>query len=226
MKKKDYVQTHYTLDVNRKAQSASFWKGFSLFALLVTVALAVLCLYILKHKRVVGYVVEVDKTTGVSTFKENAVVPFEEYEPTLETKIYVLTSFVKEFWGVTVDENIQKEWIRRTYAKVEKGALNYVDGYYRENPPLALQKSERRDVEVYNVHRLTDDTFVILFRLSRWSSEGRLLGESNNKVSMHIRRFAPSTEYAREQNWFGIFIDDLSFSVIRDGVAADYDLTR
>ena len=43
-------------------------------------------------------------------------------------------------------------------------------------------------------------------------------------MTLHIRYFKPQTEYDVEQNNNGIFVDDLSFSLIKEGVAADYDL--
>lgn len=228
MKKRDYVQTKYSLDLNKKQNRSSFFKGVCVVETIIILVLSFMCYYIYNFIQERAYVIEVNTLTGVSKLKNNSVVPLKEYQPSVDIIMNDLRFFIEALRTVTADDSIQKAYIEKVYSKATKNALSYVNDYYEKNPPLTLSRTEKREISVYNIHRISDSTYEFLFneRIFDRTDSNKLIKETNNKATLHIRLFSPSSDRDRELNPLGLFIDDISFSVIKNGIATDYDLEK
>lgn len=207
----------YSLDINKKATEASFWKGWSILASIIAIISIGASIYFASYIPKKAYVVEVNTQTGVASYKENGITLLQDYKPSDASVMNDLQNFIKNFRGVSPDEAIMRERITKVYARVTSKARNTVEKFYEETKPMMRLRSERVEITVYNMHRVTENYYEFLFNERVFSREDNtLMSEDNKKMTIHITFYAPTTDRDRELNPLGIFIDDISLSSIKD----------
>ena len=225
MRKKDTSKRNmssiYSLDINKKAQSAAFWKGFSVFALLLAIICFIGMLYFASKQPSRAYVVEVNTTTGIASYKNDGITLLENYAPSETSTLATLSTFIKYLREVSKDEGVQRDYINKAYSMITGSAVNFVENYYKETSPMTRLKSEHTKINVYNAHRVansSNNTYQFSFNERVFSNEdGSLISENNYLMSMQIVFYAPRTERDRETNPLGIWIKDISLSRIKGG---------
>lgn len=211
----------YSLDINKKARSASFWKGYSIVATIVAIASFLFMVKFASAYPKKAYVVEVDTSSGVASYKTDGITLLENYTPSETSTLASLSTFIKSLREITRDEIIQREYINKVYSMITGSAVNFVDNFYKENPPLQRMKAENVKIQVYNGHRVANssqNSYQFFFNEKVYDNKDNSLKDENNyMISFHLDYYAPQTERDRETNPLGIWIKDISISRIKGG---------
>lgn len=211
----------YSIEVNKLATSLTLWRTVAIFALLLALISLAGMLYFAQRLPERAYVVEVDTSTGIATYKQDGITLLEDYTPSETSTLAALSSFIKYFREVTRDSTVQQEYINRVYSMITGQAVSFVENYYKENPPIIRLQSENVKITVYNAHRVatsSNESYQFLFNEKVFSNEdGSLIAENNYSMSLHVVFYQPRTERDRETNPLGIWIKDISISRIKGG---------
>lgn len=215
------MSSTYSIDINKKATSAAFWKGCSVFSLILALICMIGMLYFASKQPSRAYVVEVNTATGIATYKDNAISLLEDYEPSQISTLATLSTFIKYLREVPRDEGVQQDYINKAYSMITGQAVTFVENYYNETQPMVRLRTEHTKINVYNAHRVatsTNNTYQFLFNERVFKNEdGSLISEDNYQMSVHVEFYQPRTERDRETNPLGIWIRDISISRIKGG---------
>ena len=97
----------YSIEVNKLATSLTLWRTVAIFALLLALISLAGMLYFAQRLPERAYVVEVDTSTGIATYKQDGITLLEDYTPSETSTLAALSSFIKYFREVTRDRTVQ-----------------------------------------------------------------------------------------------------------------------
>ena len=116
---------------------------------------------------------------------------------------------IKDMFTIVVDKNAQQEYIAEANSIVQKGAVQQLDLFFRENNPFKNFGEYVQSVEIQQPLRQTDKTYFINFAVTRKSPNGYAIFIENYTALVNIEFY----ESVPESNPLGIYITNFDIKL-------------
>lgn len=137
-----------------------------------------------------NYVGKVDKSLyGKQAVPENA-------------KYYQMKRLLKDMFTIVIDKNAQQDYISEANSIVQKGAVQQLDLFFRENNPFKDFGEYVQSVEIQQPLKQTEKTYFINFEVTRKNSNGYAIRAEEYTALINIDFY----ESVPESNPLGIYI--------------------
>lgn len=124
-------------------------------------------------------------------------------------KYYQMKRLIKDMFTIVVDKDAQQEYIAEANSIVQKGAVQQLDLFFRENNPFKNFGEYVQSVEIQQPLRQTDKTYFINFAVTRKSPNGYAIFIENYTALVNIEFY----ESVPESNPLGIYITNFDIKL-------------
>ena len=210
------MASKYNMIVSRLSVKAALWRTFSVFLLLIVALMAGIICYIGSRPRQ-GYVVEVSASSGQVYLNPNGLYSAEDYEPNDLIKRRILSTFIENLRSVSTDRNVNSKRLLSVYSMMDQSAADQIKNFVLETDPVNRGATERVMVDVYNISKLSSDSWQIDWRETVTGVQtGALISDKRYRAILGTTIYKPRNEDQREKNPLGFYVTDISISAIKE----------
>ncbi len=195
---------------------AKNWR-YATFATLLFVAFPSLIgmIYLGSLPKLEPHVIEVNTTTGESSYRGVVGETWQNFTPTNSSIQYHLRRFLEDTRTVSGDaEVIRKNWFD-AYKLVTPNAANTLSTYAQNNIPFERAKKERVYIkEIISQQPISPDTWQVEWSEEIKNKRGQALDVQYWKAIFTIKMQKPETVQELAGNPIGLYIDDFNWSEI------------
>lgn len=196
----------------------NIWLAFAFVSLCIALAAVAGVIYIGGQSKYIPYVIEVDKLGHV---QYEGVIP-QYHARDAKVIQLLLMDFVTDLRGVTLDAQLQKQFLDRLYAKMLKSsnALKKVSDYFTsgDHNPLVRGRKVTVGVTVTSLIPMTEETYSIEWiETVRDNANGLVASTSNYKgnFTLEFRDMGDALLEDIRKNPLGLYVKDFSFQQLR-----------
>ncbi len=190
-------------------QDARRWRQIAIAALAIAAISLVGMIVIANQPRQIPYIVEVDKhIEPINVYPADTLA---QHTPALTRSI--IARWVKDYRGVSLDREVQRQAVKRVYAHLSTGypAYRAVTDWYRENTPFERALAGTVVVEVQQILQLSANTWRIEWTELARNSGGESLTNFHMTGTMTVVR-GQVTDETILTNPTGLYIQNIDWS--------------
>lgn len=134
-------------------------------------------------------------------------------------KMSYLSEWVSNLRMVTSDGWVQRTAINAVYAKIDNGsaAREFINDFYRKDPPQKRAQSETVHVEVSSVLPLSDNTYQVDWIETTRDLQGKVESQKRWKGAFTLTFSPPNDEKAARLNPLGMYVTQARWNEVLSG---------
>ena len=122
-----------------------------------------------------------------------------------------MKDLIKYMFTKYIDKNAQQDYINLAYSIVQRGAVEQLDLFFRQNNPHANFGEYTQSVEIQDPLKQTDKTYFVNFEVTRKNLNGYAIFTETYTALINIDFF----ESVPESNPLGIYITNFDIKAIK-----------
>ena len=187
---------------------AANWRIMALGLLTLCIVLTLGLIYQGSQSKIRPYMVRIENDGSA----QNAGPIPSAYIPQLPEIKYFLSQFVVNTQGLPLDPIVAKQnWVN-AYSFLRPAAAQKLNKLVQQQNPFQLIGKETREVEISVVAPISQNTYQVRWRLSRFDDGGNQISESNYTGMFTIDLSMPKDEKLLKVNPLGLFVRDFTIT--------------
>lgn len=173
--------------------------------------------YLGAQPKAVPHIIEIDRL-GHATYQGPAGEAIATYVPSEAVMKDHLRRFIEDTRSLSSDTAvIKRNWLE-AYNLVTPRAANMLTAYVQRpgNAPFERAREERVGVEVIGFVRVSEDTWQVDWRETRWDKNGIETGPPDEwRAMLRVIRQQPRNQEAMERNPLGLYVDEFHWDKVQ-----------
>lgn len=207
--------SYYNTIINTLNRKVATYKALCIFLIIVFVIQVGVNVYIASLPKTVPYVIEIS-ADGDAKYLRDTVKLLDDWQPSEDTTRLFIGNFIENLRNVSTDRQVTTANLLKVYAMMTANAADQIKSYIKDTDPINRGKTEKVMAKVYNISKLSDQTYQVDWRETVTTTTDRLISDKQYRAILQITFYRPRTEEQRENNPLGLWITDISVSAIKD----------